>query len=107
MKITREETTVWNYPCFGRAEDGDVVWFTKDGVGVVVRGATSFDAGWIMDRFTPIDNPFEKKFNPITIVLETEEEFHAMLHAMGNEDTIKDQDWSKLDNLVNNNKQSL
>jgi hypothetical protein len=104
MKITREETTEWNYPCFGRAEDGDVVWFTEKGVGEMVRGTSPIKYGWGMDYFTPIDNPFEeKKFKPIKIVLETEEEFNAMLHAMGNEDTIKNKDWKKLNNLLYNN----
>jgi hypothetical protein len=100
MKITREETTEWNYPCFGRAKDGDVVWFTEYGIGVVVRGSTSFNDGWNMDCFTPIDNPFEKKFKPVTIVLETETEAKAMVRAMGNEDDIKEIDWNKLIALI-------
>jgi hypothetical protein len=99
MKITREESTEWNYPCFGRAL-GDVVWFTEDGIGVVVRGSTSFNDGWNMDCFTPIDNPFEEKFKPVTIVLETETEAKAMVRAMGNEDDIKEIDWNKLIALI-------
>jgi hypothetical protein len=105
MKITREETTEWNYPCFGRAEDGDVVWFTAKGIGEMVNGTTRLANGWIMDRFTTIDNPFEKekKFNPITIVLETETEAKAMVRAMGYEDAITETYWRKLKDLVKNN----
>jgi hypothetical protein len=102
MKITREETTEWDYPCFGRAKDGEVVWFTEYGIGVVVRGSTSFNDGWNMDCFTPIDNPFEKekKFKPITIVLETEEELKAMKKAMMEESTVTNIDWNKLIALI-------
>jgi hypothetical protein len=103
MKITREETTEWNYPCFGRAKDGDVVWFTEYGIGVVVRGTTPFKDGWNMDCFTPIDNPFEdkvEKFKPIKIVLETNEEVEDMYNAMRAGADTKYVDWTKLGNLL-------
>jgi hypothetical protein len=103
MIITREESTEWNYPCFGRAKDGDVVWFTARGVGEMVRGTTHLSDGWRMDYFTPIDNPFEdkvEKFKPITIVLETQEEAEAMYDAMRAGADTKYVDWTKLGNLL-------
>jgi hypothetical protein len=104
MKITREESTEWEYPCFGRAEDGDVVWFTAKGVGEMVFGNSSFKDGWLMSSFTPIDNPFEdkkvEKFKPITIVLETETEAEAMYDAMSETPAIELTDWNKLITLI-------
>jgi hypothetical protein len=104
MKITREESTEWNYPCFGRAEDGDVVWFTSEEQGHRVSGCSYVVDGWIMDCFTPIDNPFEdkkvEKFKPITIVLETETEAEAMYDAMSETPAIELTDWNKLITLI-------
>ena len=102
MKITREESTEWNYPCFGRGKNGDVVWFAEKGMGPTVVGDVRYSGPWDMDCFTPIDNPFEdkvEKFKPITIVLETEEEFKAMRNAMLNEEAITDIDWNELNKL--------
>ncbi len=103
MKITREESTEWNYPCFGRAKDGEVVWFTENEIGVVVSGRPSFNDGWLMSSFTPIDNPFEEKvekFKPITIVLETQAEAEAMFRAMQEGKHTKHEDWIKLSYLL-------
>jgi hypothetical protein len=111
MKITREESKKSKYPYYGKSEAGNVVYYTAPNTGVLVgKGFHCYEIGkqgCIFEEsfYTPIGNPFEdnKKFKPIKIVLETSEEFHAMLHAMGNEDAIKNQDWKKLDNLVKNN----
>ena len=96
MKITREELKEWNYPCFGKSATGRVVYFTEEYVGYSVN--TPFEDGdvWNMSFFTPIDNPFEdeKKFNPITIVLETETEAVNMHQAMRREGNLIDVEYT-------------
>ena len=102
MKITREDSG-WNYPCFGKAQDGDVVWFTSEGTGSLIIGSYANGFGWNMGFFTPIDNPFEKKvekFNPITIVLETEEDAINMYQTMIEAKLIDYEDTTKLGKLL-------
>tara|TARA_R110002020_G_scaffold40381_1_gene119421 strand:+ start:4004 stop:4324 length:321 start_codon:yes stop_codon:yes gene_type:complete len=89
MKITREQS---KYPYYGKAEHGNVVYFTGSKEGVLVaKGGHCSDVGyksenWVEENFTPIPNPFEeKKFEPITITLETEEEAKEMYEAMNSQ----------------------
>ncbi len=80
MKVTREQS---KYPYYGKAKNGNVVYFTAPSTGIVVT-RRYYEVGhqadcWTEKDFTPIPNPFdEKKFEPITITLETEEEAIAM-----------------------------
>jgi hypothetical protein len=103
MKITREETEEWNYPCFGRGKNGDVVWFAEKGMGPTVVGDVRYSGPWDMTCFKPIYNPFEEKvekFKPIKIVLETKEEAEAMYKAMDECKEIEGEDLRKLANLL-------
>jgi len=94
MKVSKAKAEKWNFPCYGKSGKGTVVFFKEDKIGTCVKeggitllGESSND--WCMDYFTPIQDPFEEKvekeddFQPITIVLETEEEVVNMLRLMG------------------------
>lgn len=105
MKITREESEEWNYPCFGKSDKGTVVWFTTEGQGTAITDSAARSYDWNTDCFTPIDNPFEekvKKFKPVKIVLETKAEAVAMHNAMYECKEIEASDWKKLGNLLTN-----
>jgi len=86
MKVTREQS---KYPYYGKNDHGCTVYFTAHETGVLIaKGEHSKEVGfscsnWSETSFTPIPNPFEeKKFEPITITLETEEEARYMYEAM-------------------------
>jgi hypothetical protein len=91
MRVSKSISDSWVYPCFGRSKNGDIVWFTGDGVGSCVIGDSHLGDNWIMECFELIDNPFEYhacKFKPIRIVLDTREEFDHLCMAIDVGDII-------------------
>ena len=91
MKVFKEKSEKWNFPCYGKSRKGTVVFFKEDKIGTCVKESERTPVGessndWCMDYFNPSPNPFEEeeeKFEPITIVLETKEEAVNMLWLMG------------------------
>jgi hypothetical protein len=71
------------------------------GIGHSVVGDVRYSGPWDMTCFKPIDNPFkDKRFDSITIVLDTQEEAISMANAMYNEPTITMDEWALLKVLL-------
>jgi hypothetical protein len=101
MRVSIDISEEWVYPCFGRGKNGDVVWFAEKGIGHSVVGDARYSGPWDMTCFKPIDNSFkDKRFDSITIVLDTQEEAISMANAMYNEPTITMDEWALLKVLL-------
>jgi hypothetical protein len=89
MRVSKSISDAWVYPCFGRGKNGDVVWFAEKGIGHSVVGDARYSGPWDMTCFKPIDNPFkDKRFDSITIELDTREEFDHLCMAIDVGDII-------------------